>query len=159
VTENNYETSMSVPLDSDGFMRRQCPTCERELKWLARDEQGDEANRAPEGGYHCPYCAIQAPGDSWWTEAQLQMAHSILMEEVVAPELDKFKRQVEGMNVGGLISFSVATERAAPVDPLIEIDDMWRVDFPCHSGASVKVLEDWHGDVHCPICGEVPNAV
>jgi hypothetical protein len=59
---------MSLPLDSDGFLRRQCPTCERELKWLAKEEEGEDPLTEPEGGYFCPYCAIQAPSDSWWTD-------------------------------------------------------------------------------------------
>lgn len=151
--EDEYETSMSVPLDSDGFLRRQCPTCERELKWLAQEEEGEEPLPEPEGGYYCPYCAIQATGDSWWTEAQLEMAQSILMQEVVGPELDKFKRSVEGMNAGGFLSFSVETDTPKPADPLTEIDDMRRVDFSCHPGAAVKVLDDWQREVHCPICG------
>ena len=52
-------TQMSVPLDSDGFLRRECPTCEREFKWFNSEEGRGEP--VPEGGYVCPYCAIQAP--------------------------------------------------------------------------------------------------
>lgn len=156
---DNYETSMPVPLDSEGFLRRQCPTCERELKWLAKEEEGEQSLPESEGGYFCPYCAIQAPGGSWWTEAQIQAAHSILTEEVVKPQLDKFKRQIEGMNRGGFVKFSVETETSEPADPLTEIDDMKRVDFACHPGAAVKVIDEWERDVHCPICGAVADPV
>jgi len=151
---DQYETSMPVPLDSDGFMRRQCPTCERELKWLSKQEDGEEPVGEPEGGYYCPYCAVQAPGDAWWTGAQVKMAHSILMQEVVGPELDQFKRQIERLNSpDAFISFSVETKKARPADPLTEIDDMRGIDFPCHPGGSIKVLDDWTREVHCPICG------
>lgn len=44
---------MSVPLDSEGFLRRECPTCEREFKWKPAGED-EEATPAPEGGYFCP---------------------------------------------------------------------------------------------------------
>lgn len=151
---DEYETSMSVPLDSDGFLRRQCPTCERELKWLG-EEDGEEPLEPPEGGYYCAYCAIQAPAGEWWTEAQAALARSIILKEVVDPELDRFERNVRDLSrgTGGLISASVSRDRPQPVDPLTESDDMRRVDFPCHPGASVKVLDDWARDVHCPICG------
>lgn len=33
-------TSTSVPLDSDGFMRRECPNCEQQFKW--RPSQDDD---------------------------------------------------------------------------------------------------------------------
>ncbi len=41
---------MAVPLDSDGFFRRECPTCERELKWLAVGDDEDKMP-PPDGGY------------------------------------------------------------------------------------------------------------
>lgn len=40
---------MSDPLDSDGFLRRECPTCEREFKWLPSCE--GEAEQAKLGTY------------------------------------------------------------------------------------------------------------
>ena len=151
---DSYETSMSVPLDRDGFIRRECPTCERELKWLAQRDEDEDVVEALEGGYYCPYCAVQAPPDAWWTKQQLEKAKSILMEEVVGPALDKLTRDVKGMNrPGGFIQVSVERDEPQPVDELTETDDMRRVDFGCHSAAPVKVLDDWAREVHCPICG------
>jgi hypothetical protein len=57
---DDVEISVNVPLDSDGFLRRGCPTCEREFKWLP----SEESESAARGGYYCPYCAVQAPEDS-----------------------------------------------------------------------------------------------
>src|ERR1039458_3701595 len=78
---DEYETSMSVPLDTEGFLRRECPTCEREFKWLPSQQDSDaedrEATPMPEGGYFCPYCAVQARGDAWFTKAQLDVAQAI----------------------------------------------------------------------------------
>ena len=31
---DEVQLSMSLPLADDGFMRRECTTCEREFKWL-----------------------------------------------------------------------------------------------------------------------------
>jgi hypothetical protein len=45
------------------------------------------------------------------------------------------------------------TDIPPEADPLVETDDMQRVDFECHPNEPVKVLEDWGRDVHCLICG------
>ncbi len=81
--------TMTIPVDSDGFLRRECPTCEREFKWLPASEDDDAAGM-PDGGYFCPYCGVQAPDDAWFTEAQLALARSITEAEVVEPMLNKF---------------------------------------------------------------------
>ena len=155
------QLAMSLPLDSDGFLRRECPTCEREFKWLASEEAGAEADTVPEGGYYCPYCAIQAPADAWWTPAQLELAQSIVQREVVDPELKKLERSMRDLSrrSGGFLSASMKIERDPEPHPLVETDDMRRVDFECHPREPVKVLDDWTRDVHCLICGAAePNA-
>lgn len=145
--------SLSLPLDEDGFVRRECPTCEREFKCTAAPE-GEEGTPAPEGGYFCPYCAVQAPPNAWWTKAQLEAAKAAMYQEVVAPELEKFKRNIEGMNrQGGFLSMSVSIEGDDQDEPpLTEINDMTRVDFACHPEDPVKVLDGWERPVHCMIC-------
>ncbi len=32
MTDDKVSFGMTIPLDSDGFLRRECPTCEREFK-------------------------------------------------------------------------------------------------------------------------------
>lgn len=65
---DEVQLSMSLPLDGDGFLRRECPTCEREFKWLPSPDQLEEGNgesRAaatdaePPEAYYCPYCATR----------------------------------------------------------------------------------------------------
>jgi hypothetical protein len=153
VTE--HQLSMSVPLDSDGFLRRECPTCEREFKWLPTPD-GEEPTPPPTAGLFCPYCAVQADPGSWFTKAQIEQATAVMYDEVVAPELAEFKKSVEGMNrSGGLIGIraELSSEEPDPPAGLEEADDMRRVDFPCHPGEPVKVLDGWNSEVHCLICG------
>jgi hypothetical protein len=71
---DDVQLSISLPLDSDDFLRRECPTCEREFKWLPQQEDagdGEDASaatardaEAPQH-YYCPYCAVTAPSDAW----------------------------------------------------------------------------------------------
>lgn len=147
---DEFELSMKVPLDSDGFLRRQCPTCERELKWRSAGED-EEATPAPEAGYFCPYCAVQAPPDSWWTEAQIEAAQAQAFEQVVKPELDKLAGSAGS---SGFLEIDVSVSEPDQPPALSEQDDMHRVDFRCHPEEPVKVLDNWDRPVHCPICGD-----
>lgn len=147
---------MSLPLDGDGFLRRECPTCEREFKCIVSQDE-DDATPAPEGGYFCPYCAVQAPPGAWWTKPQLEVAHSLMFREVIEPELKGLQKSIDQLNRhSGPIGISAQMEVDRPDEPgeLTEIDDMRRADFTCHPEDPVKVLEEWERPVHCMICGE-----
>jgi len=155
---------ISVPLDSDGFLRRECPTCETEFKWLPSVDEAaahtDSEEESP-SSYTCPYCGIQAPAGSWATKAQVELAQSVVMREIVGPQLEEFGRELNRLNreTGGLITFSAQVEHDQPTtDPtLTEADDMRRVDFACHPDEPIKILEDWQGDVYCLVCGTAPT--
>ena len=158
---DEVQLSMSLPLDSDGFLRRECPTCEREFKALSSsaDEGSEPAEDAePVESYFCPYCVVSAPANAWLTKAQVAVMNEIVRRELIEPELDKFERGLGKMNrsSGGLIDISVSLERdePEPAPELSETDDMRCVDFTCHTSEPVKVLDNWSGEVHCLICGE-----
>lgn len=141
---------MSIPLDSGGFMRRECPTCERELKWLGAQDD-EESTPAPEGGYFCPYCAVQAPADHWWTKEQLEAAEARIHNEVIKPHIDGLGKSLQ-RSAGLHVEITTKPMPRADEPELSESDDMRRVDFGCHS-EPVKVLDDWGSPVHCPLCG------
>jgi hypothetical protein len=141
--EDETSIAVPIPLDSDGFLRRECPTCEREFKWRpGADEETDTVQPDP-AGYFCPYCGIQAPTDHWLTQAQVEHLNAIGARRFAGPLLDQFERS----------GFKV--ERNLPDEPseLTEDDDMRRVEFACHPQEPLKVLEDWSGPVQCLVCG------
>jgi hypothetical protein len=156
MSDDDVIMGMSVPLDSDGFLRRECPTCEREFKWLQSSEDEADATPPPDGGYFCPYCAIQAPDGQWFTKTQIELAQNMVATQVVGPMLKDFSRDLNsvGRRSGGLISVSAKYDAPDEMEPLTEADDMKRVDFACHPGEPVKVLDDWDDPVHCLVCGE-----
>jgi hypothetical protein len=149
---DEMEMSVSVPLDEDGFLRRECPTCEREFKWLL-SENGDPPSAA---GYYCPYCGIQAQPDTWFTKAQLDFVHNKVAREVTGPTMHQFTRGLGSIakSSGGLIRAELKGGGKPPeADPLTEQNDMRRVDFVCHPVEPLKVLDDWSAPVYCLICG------
>lgn len=156
------EMEMAIPLllDHDGFLRRECPTCEREFKWLSAEDEA-EATPPPGGGYFCPYCGVQAPPEAWHTEAQIALIEAVIQREIVGPTLQQFDgdlRRIERQS-GGLIM--VTSQRDRPEDPetLTESNDMQRVDFDCHPSEPIKLLDDWRREVRCLVCGRTRPAL
>lgn len=143
---------MSVPLDDDGFLRRACPTCEREFKWFNSAE--GEGEPVPIGGYFCPYCRVQAPDGSWFTEEQVELGKNRVARDILGPEFEKMARDLKRSSRGSFISLDVKYDVPAEMDPLVEPNDMRRVDFACHPKEPVKVLDEWTRPVHCLICSQ-----
>jgi hypothetical protein len=155
----DISVSVSIPLDSDGFLRRECPHCELEFKVFVGDDEEDDRtddDTEPVEGYCCPYCGKRAPADAWYTKAQLEVGEAALsaeMDKMIERELGSTMRNLERAS-GGLIKASVSSSGAKKRPrELEEADDMLRVDFDCHADVPLKVVEDWVNEVHCYICG------
>jgi hypothetical protein len=150
--------SISMPLDSDGFLRRECPHCRREFKWLHSESETD--TEMERDGYHCPYCNGQSV-DGWWTVSQRTVSQLAAIEDETAHFTENqihemFKRMERHSNEFVKIQAgSAPTRRNRP--PLTEPDDMRRVDFPCHPAEPVKVRDDWTDPVHCLVCGQLAD--
>ena len=144
---------VSLPLDSDGFLRRECPTCEREFKWFSHEEGDADAEVVDQ--YFCPLCGVASGTDSWWTPAQLEY-----MQGVSGPAIDQFAQDLIANAFKGLrfkpnrsFSFGIDTP-----DALAELDDMTIVEPPCHPSEPVKVPEEDAARVHCLVCGTLFSA-
>jgi hypothetical protein len=159
MSDDEVTLEMSMPLDSDGFLRRECPTCERELKWLYASEGERTAAPVSGGGYFCPYCGVQAEADTWLTQAQAELAQNIMATQVIGPMLNKLGDDLAGIgrSSDGMIRVEINHQPPDEFDPLTEVDDMTRVDFECHPTEPVKVLDSWNEPVRCLICGR-PNS-
>jgi hypothetical protein len=141
---------MSVPLDSDGFMRRECPTCEQEFKWRA-SQDGDEVVVHVDQ-YYCPLCGVPSGVDNWWTQAQLDY-----MEALVVPDALRDIQNMLGDAFRGNkhVKFEASSEIGVTPMPaaLFEPDDMVIVEPPCHAFEPVKIPEHHPGPFHCLVCG------
>jgi hypothetical protein len=157
MSDDKVTLEMSIPLDSDGFLRRECPSCERQFKWIHTPEEGNGALVA-DGGYFCPYCGVQAEANTWFTQAQVELAQNMVVTRVVGPMLKKFGDDIKGIGQGSrrMIRADATYNPPDELDPLTEVDDMTRIDFECHSAEPVKVLDAWDKPVCCLICGR-PN--
>lgn len=150
---DDVQFPVSLPLDSDGFLRRECPTCEQEFKWFSHAEGDPDAEVVDQ--YFCPMCGIPAGLDSWWTPEQLEYLNGVAaprVDQYVEDALDDMFRGVKGLKVKKGAGFSNGVE--AP-DPLVEPNDMTIAEPPCHPNEPIKVPTEQLDSVHCLVCGLV----
>lgn len=149
--DDEIRIPVSLPLDSDDFLRRECPTCEREFKWFSHEE-GD-ANAEPVTQYFCPLCGTPSSLDSWWTPAQLKYVYGNAggaIDQVVENVVANMFKDVKGFTYKPNPSFSLDIETP---DPLIEPDDMVMVEPPCHPNEPLKVPNEATMHIFCLVCG------
>ena len=143
--------SVSLPLDA-GFLRRQCPRCERQFKWHHGPAEGRPRNALDPDAYFCPYCGASAALDTWWTIEQLEHVQAVEVGEV-SREIGKMFRRLEKETRNSMFTVKGEGRSPAPPTPLHEPPDMVIVQSPCHSWEPIKVYDDWHGPLFCLVCG------
>lgn len=145
---------MRVPLDNDGFLRRECPNCERQFKQKHSEPNTELSTNNDTGSYFCPYCYQPAPENSWWTKEQIEYAQQLAFKEVLEPELQNFQRQIQSLNrQGDFVRIDSTLADIPGPTTLSETNDMFLVTFPCHPEEPLKIDEAWDQDVACLACG------
>ncbi|WP_197677057.1 hypothetical protein [Friedmanniella luteola] len=150
---DNHEikVSISIPQDSDGFIRRECPHCMQQFKWHDGPANEEAEHQTSPVAYSCPLCGQPAALDSWHTTQQVKLIQQIAMPQamaVIQDDLEAMFRGVKGMTY----KRSTGETFEAPV-PLTEPDDMVIVASPCHGYEPVKVPEEHTGPLFCLVCG------
>lgn len=140
---------IQYPLDTDGFVRRQCPVCGAQFKW--HDESVNaEAEAIPEPpSYYCPLCGNPASTDEWLTDEQTRFRDRHVERatyQAVTGELSQMFRNSPG------ITYKAGRAPSAP-PPLAEPDDMVIVASPCHEHEPVKAPQEALSHLYCLICG------
>lgn len=147
---------VSLPLDEDGFLRRECLNCERQFKWWSTPDGEDAVEKGKEEveAYFCPYCYQPSPPSSWWTREQIEYMQQLAVSEALGPQLRGMKNNLErGNRRSKWISVEMSAPDLSQPEPLTELDDMVRVDVPCHPEEPFKVEEAWDDEVACLVCG------
>lgn len=139
-------------MDSDGFVRRECPTCEQEFKWFIHSEGDTDAELVSQ--YFCPLCGVPSGIDTWWTPAQLEHGYGAAgpaLDQAVQDMLASAFKGRKGLKYQPDPSFTLGIPTP---EPLAEPDDMVIVEPPCHSNEPLKIPESATNRVHCLVCGE-----
>jgi hypothetical protein len=150
MSDTNIE--VSLPLDSDGFLSRECPYCKMRFKLHQGDFDGE---KLPEKMF-CPYCGQSATKDEFWTIEQIKYFQDIAMFKVVAPALDELENSLTGLDMNsGLFGLKVSIDKGKtnmPVAPE-EMDDMSLHKQTC-CAIEIKIDKTWVKGLHCIMCGE-----
>jgi hypothetical protein len=151
----SIEIPLSLPLDDDGFLRRECPECLREFKWHHGPIEGAPDNMPTAEEYYCPYCGQLAGLDQWWTQAQLEYVRETAAAEAMPKLIDQIRTSLRSSSGSGFrVEVETSSENPVPPAPLVEGElDMIMVASPCHTYEPVKILGDWDSPVHCLVCG------
>jgi hypothetical protein len=147
------EVAVQLPLDPDGYLRRECPQCEREFKWHHGPTEGAPEPAEPPSVYFCPYCGEPAGLDQWYTKDQIETIRAAAMAEVLPKLHNDLKDALSPLNRSGFIKADVKSRQSLPPPPLIEAADMVAVTSPCHPYEPVKIAESWDEPIHCLVCG------
>ncbi|MGN9915756.1 hypothetical protein [Micromonospora palomenae] len=145
----DMQISVSIPVDADGFIRRECPSCMRHFKWYSGETEDRPENFIEPEEYTCPYCGTAAGKDSWWTTQQLEYAQ----EYAASQALGQIGADLEREFRRGPIKFKASSQAPDLPPPLVEPNDMMMVAPPCHDFEPLKVAEDWDQPLHCLMCG------
>jgi DNA-directed RNA polymerase subunit RPC12/RpoP len=129
------QTKVSVPLDSDGFLRRRCPSCRREFKWLHNEASIEPADQR----YGCPYCGARHEASSYLTQKQLKLVRAAAM----------------GLALDLLESAGMDVSRGPEPSVGDEAPDLDTAVFECHPEEPIKVYAEWRrsGGLRCLVCG------
>lgn len=166
---------ISLPLDEDGYFRRECPLCLKEFKVLLTDEErgefengilnslvdknSDETIDDEQIEHFCPYCGQNSKADAWWTQEQLEYINSIvqnifakiLNENLINP-LKSSSRNNSNIKFEGK---EIEAEDSW-IQP--ETNDMKIFGLPCCQ-RKIKIQDTWDGPVHCYFCGFIHDKV
>lgn len=148
------EIMADLPVDDDGFLRRECPSCLRQFKWF----HGQTADRPddflePEV-YFCPYCAEPSRHGTWWTPEQLEYLQGIAAGPLYQEAVEQLKQSLGSVRSRYLRLEVKASEPPDAPAPLLEPNDMAMVASPCHPFEPLKVQEDWIEPLACLMCGQ-----
>lgn len=148
---DDFEVPVTIPMDGDGFLRRECPSCEQEFKWHAHDDGDLDAEGVNQ--YFCPLCGTPSGPDNWWTPEQLEFARGSAGPAIEQALQDGMSGAFKGING---VSFRPNRDFTLDIptpEPLIEPDDMVIVEPPCHPNEPIKVPEAVLARICCLICG------
>lgn len=149
----DFNVSVTIPLDENGMMGRECLECEQYFK--LKPGTGLETDHC-----HCPYCDYEGNADTFWTQAQLDYAQSIAMQkaynQIVKPELDKLSnsfKQLERNSRNSLIQFKVKTTGNNYIFPINYYSESeLETNLTCdHCGLEFAIYGVFS---NCPDCNE-----
>lgn len=144
---DDFQMTISIPSDDDGYILLQCEYCGNLFKATAEDIESDEILHI-----FCPSCGLIS--DDYLTEDVINLALNKASNYAEDLLYDAFK-DLERHSKNGLISFKAGPKpQHRSEDPIRSgIEALQITHFPCCSrSAKIKPLLRMTG-CYCPFCG------
>ena len=169
---SDFSFTISIPLDDDMFLRRECPYCKKQFKiklekgelnksiqdlvdnFLLEDsDKHEEDERCEDVEYYCPYCSEIAASTDWWTEEQLNYSRIFIENYMNKMINETFIKEMEKMSRNNS-SISFKGEKLIMKELWIspEENDMDMFILECCDD-KIKIDEEYRGEIYCHFCG------
>jgi sarcosine oxidase delta subunit len=162
-TDDGFRTSVSIPLDQDGYFGRECPSCSAPFKMRKA-----EYDVLPDGlELTCPYCGHREEHSAFMTAAQRERIRAAalgLAEQFVHRELNDvlgrtFGRTQPSRSSGSFISIETRYMPGSP-PPVRALPEVLETETRKIVGCSSCGNHDavYSVTTFCPVCGPRPAA-
>jgi hypothetical protein len=153
--------------DAGGFVRRECPRCQRDFKTRPCAHDGNILQRRlaslfPFENAHesfdevpdawCLYCGHRAAGDEWLTAAQQAHMESVARAWANHVRYEQLAHVSRTLADNPRPTFVSVRPPALPGPMAPDVDDLRALPLVC-CGEEVKAHWDWDGPLFCPRCG------
>ena len=143
------DMSVSIPVDEDGFLLLQCPSCRGFFKVRSEDYEADDVEEL-----WCPLCGLK--NDSFWPDEVIELAKAKALNQF----LGDFAKELSGIGRSSsrqsLIKLSVSSrfdhEREGEMLPAVDAYETATCKF-CGRTEKLKPLPKYVG-AFCAFCGE-----
>ena len=158
---------VELPRDAAGFVRRECPSCQRDFKTLPRAHDGSAVQRrlaslfpfenAHEGfdevpDTWCLYCGHRAAGDEWLTPAQQAHVEDVARAWANHVRYEQLAHVTRTLGHNPRPTFVSTRPRALPGPMSPDVGELRRLPLVC-CGEDVQAHWDHDGPLYCPRCG------
>ncbi len=107
--------SVSLHLDEEGYLGRECPDADCLRYFKVVPGTGLKGLDLP---CHCPYCGHEGPMNHFFTQAQIEYAHSIVARKVMEAATADFRDIARNFNrrmSGGLFAVKMDVQASSPL--------------------------------------------
>jgi hypothetical protein len=158
---------IELPQDAAGFVRRQCPKCQRIFKTRPSRFDARVLQRRllvlfpfenPHEGYEpvptwtCFYCGHQADADEWLVRDHVAYLESLARGLANHVRYEQLAHVTRTLAQNPRPTFVAVAPEALPESMPDEPEDLRPLNLVCCAD-DVKALWDWDGPFYCPRCG------
>lgn len=143
----DFDMSLEIPADPDGFVLLQCPLCGEFFKLRVDECQAEDVYEI-----WCPTCGLKS--DNYYTEEVIELAMKMFMNKVNDVLYDGFKKlETKSKRGSFVVKVGKKPEKEDETPLVAKIDALEEQHYKCcNRSAKIKPGVKMSGS-YCPYCG------